>query len=151
MSAIRKKLTVIVALAAVSSSAFAFERTREALTPLHQDPVSASFQRMLTHEPNNIAPASPANFEHDPLIEAFALPALRRHVANRTQDRLASLRQDQVTASFQHMLTHEPNNLAPASPVNFERDPLIEALALPVLRWYADRPQTASQADGIAS
>lgn len=148
---IREKLMVIVALAAFSPAAVAVERPENALTPLRQDQVTASFQRMLSHAPTPVVPAAPADFERDPLIDALALPLLRWYAETRTQDALASLRRDQVTASFQRILTDAPSNVAPAVPAGFERDPLIEALALPVLRWYAAvRTQTAPQAGSEA-
>jgi hypothetical protein len=56
-----------------------------------------------------------------------------------------ALSDDPVLSSFQRMLSHEPNRIAPPVPAHFEADPLIEALALPVLRWLARaREQTVS-------
>ena len=57
------------------------------------------------------------------------------------------LSKDPVTASFQRMLNHEPNRVAPPIPASFERDPLIEALVLPLLRWSAStrRPAVAGR------
>lgn len=53
---------------------------------------------------------------------------------------------DPVTASFLRMLTHEPNPVAPPAPAGVEKDPLIEALALPLLRWSAGiKKQTAQR------
>lgn len=85
MSTIRKKLIVIAALAAFSPPALAFDRPKEALMSLRQDQVMASFQRMLTHTPNPVAPAMPADFERDPLIDALAVPLLRWYAAARAQ------------------------------------------------------------------
>lgn len=88
MSTIREKLIVIAALVAFSPSALAFEHSEDALTPLRQDQVTASFQRMLTHTPNPVAPAIPADFERDPLIDALAVPLLRWRAATRMQTAL---------------------------------------------------------------
>ncbi len=85
MSAIRDTFMVIAGLAALSTSALAFDGPEEALMSLRQDQVTASFQRMLTHVPNPVAPAMPADFERDPLIDALAVPLLRWYAATRTQ------------------------------------------------------------------
>jgi hypothetical protein len=82
-------------------------------------------------------------------LAAFSPSAL---AFDRPEDALMSLRQDQVTASFQRMLAHTPNPAAPATPADSGRDPLIDALALPLLRWsQASRARTAPQADPDAS
>ncbi len=44
---------------------------------LAEDPIRASFERMLTHEPNWVTPPLPAGFEQDPLIEAIFRPLWR--------------------------------------------------------------------------
>jgi hypothetical protein len=85
MSTIGKKFIVLTALAAFGPSALAFDRPEDALTPLRQDQVTASFQRMLAHTPNPAAPAAPADSGRDPLIEALALPVLRWSQASRAQ------------------------------------------------------------------
>jgi hypothetical protein len=85
MSAIREQIVIIVALAALSPSALAFERPEETLMSLRQDQVTASFQRMLAHAPNPVAPATPADFERDPLIDVLAVPLLRWYAADRTR------------------------------------------------------------------
>lgn len=84
MSALRKIFMALVALP-FGASALAFERPEDVLMSLHQDQVTASFQRMLTHEPNSVAPAIPADFERDPLIDALAAPLLRWYAAVRKQ------------------------------------------------------------------
>lgn len=62
-------------------------------------------------------------------------------IAATTQRESPVVSHDPVTASFQRMLTHEPNSVAPPPPKNFERDPLIETVALPLLRWSAANGQ----------
>ena len=83
MSTIREKLIVIATLTAFSPPALAFDRPEEAVMSLRQDQVTASFQRMLTHTPNPVAPAMPADFGRDPLIDALVLPLLRWSHASR--------------------------------------------------------------------
>jgi hypothetical protein len=46
--------------------------------PPATDPVVLSFERMLNHEPNTLAPPIPAGFEADPLIVAMVDPLRRR-------------------------------------------------------------------------
>lgn len=85
MSPIRGRFILIAALVAFSPSALAFERPEDPLMSLRQDQVTASVQRMLTHVPNPVAPAIPADFERDPLIDALTVPLLRWYAAARTQ------------------------------------------------------------------
>lgn len=98
MSSLPTKLLLAATLAAASPSAFADDvsatakvgRMLESSLPggaieLSDDPVLASFQRMLAHEPNRAAPQVPANFERDPLIEALVLPLLRWSATHRRQ------------------------------------------------------------------
>lgn len=46
-----------------------------------------------------------------------------------------ALSDDPVAAGFQRMLTHEPNWTPPPVPQDFAKDPLLDELALPMLRW----------------
>lgn len=93
---VRRTLIIVAALAVSSASAFADnDPTRgrpehmlesvPAATTRSDDPVLASFRRMLTHEPNRVAPPVLANFESDPLIAALALPVLRWLAETRRQ------------------------------------------------------------------
>jgi hypothetical protein len=57
------------------------------------------------------------------------------------------LADDAVTTSFLRLLNHEPNTVAPPVPANFERDPLIDALILPLLRSKAESRRRGRQID----
>ncbi|MCG3188449.1 MAG: hypothetical protein LKCHEGNO_00439 [Burkholderiaceae bacterium] len=93
------------------------------------DPLRDSFDRMLAprfaaaHAP--AVPQGPA----DPLTAALVVPL--RDGATRAA---ASHPSDPVAESFARMLSHEPHWAAPALPAGTGTDPLIAAVARPLLR-----------------
>lgn len=93
--------------------------------------VADSFERMLAHQPHRGLTATTVQAERDPLVTAVALPLLRQ---TSVAPRLAAAAPDPIAASFERMLGHQPHQGLTATTVQAERDPLIAAIVLPLLR-----------------
>ena len=111
---------VVVALALASSSGLA------------ADPVCASFDRMLAHEPMPAGGPAATRGPADPLIAALVLPL--RDGAHPSRPVVPS---DAVVESFTRMFNHEPNRTPPALPESAGADPLIAAIVRPLLQSHS--------------
>lgn len=103
------------------------------------DPVRASFDRMLTHEPVATAPPAAPQAPADPLIAALVVP-LRDGVKQ------AVPMTDAVAQSFERMLTHSPNWVAPPVPAGLGDDPLLAAMVEPLRQWLAQSASVTTHA-----
>lgn len=95
-----------------------------------QDPVRASFDRMLDHTACTCAAAVPAHADaaHDPLMTAMVLPLRGGQPATA----MNWARQDASGASFERMLAHVPSTHRPSVPQPAMEDPLVLALVEPL-------------------
>jgi hypothetical protein len=111
---------VVVALALASSSGLA------------ADPVRASFDRMLAHEPMPAGGPAATRGPADPLIAALVVP-----LRDGEHPSPPAAPTDSVTESFARMFNHEPNRTPPAPPESAGADPLIAAVVWPLLRSHS--------------
>jgi hypothetical protein len=93
------------------------------------DPVRASFDRMLAHEPMPAGAPAATRGPADPLIAALVVP-----LRDGTRFARPAIATDPVAESFARMFDHEPNRTAPALPESAGTDPLIAAIVWPLQR-----------------
>lgn len=94
------------------------------------DPAAASFTRMFEHQPHHGPTATTVLAERDPLAGAVA-SSMQRGTARESVRTAAA---DPVADSFARMLGHQPHYGATATAQQADRDPLITAVVLPLLR-----------------
>lgn len=107
----------------------------------HADPVTDSFERMLTHAPAAVAVARPVE-PADPLVAALVAP-LRDGYATT----VAARADDPVRASFSRMLDHAPTHTR--APVPAGTDPLVAALVVPLRDGPAARTMVAATTSAV--
>jgi hypothetical protein len=93
------------------------------------DPVRASFERMLAHEPMLTRAPAETRGPVDPLIAALVVP-----LRDGTRFASPTVATDPVAESYARMFNHEPNRIAPVLPASAGTDPLIAAIVWPLQR-----------------
>ena len=125
--------------AKTSFSAIALALLCSSTNALAGDPVVESFDRMLSHRPNEVMPTRPLPSAADPLVDAIVVP-LRDGVVR------PIVPADPVAESFRRMLTHTPNHVAPPVPNDLGSDPLLAALVEPLREWLAQGARVSRHA-----